>query len=211
MSKAETKIYMAEWYKANKKKSIARVLKWKKCNPSKVKEHKAKYRKVHAKQIKKYDFDWRTAHAEARKVYLRAWAQGNRPKRNAINKRYRDNHPAEVHAAEAARRKANPEKGVAARAIRRTRATAAGGRFSPSDINALLTLQKNRCACCKRSVSKGGQIIGSAEYHVDHVIPVVKGGSSWPDNLQLLCAKCNQQKHDKDDLQWANEKGLLFV
>lgn len=33
--------------------------------------------------------------------------------------------------------------------------------------------------------------------HIDHIIPIAKGGKSLPSNLQVLCSKCNGSKHDK--------------
>lgn len=33
--------------------------------------------------------------------------------------------------------------------------------------------------------------------HVDHIIPVSKGGKSIPSNLQVLCSKCNGKKSNK--------------
>ncbi len=33
--------------------------------------------------------------------------------------------------------------------------------------------------------------------HIDHIIPVSKGGKSVPSNLQVLCSKCNGKKSNK--------------
>lgn len=33
--------------------------------------------------------------------------------------------------------------------------------------------------------------------HIDHIIPISKGGHSEPSNLQVLCRTCNLSKHDK--------------
>lgn len=46
----------------------------------------------------------------------------------------------------------------------------------------------HRCRCCGASVSTG------AVLHVDHIIPVSRGGTSALANLQTLCAVCNQGK-----------------
>ena len=33
--------------------------------------------------------------------------------------------------------------------------------------------------------------------HIDHIIPISKGGKSVPSNLQVLCSKCNGKKSNK--------------
>ena len=38
-----------------------------------------------------------------------------------------------------------------------------------------------------------------SELHMDHIIPIVKGGKTTWENLQTLCAHCNLSKGWKDD------------
>ncbi len=33
--------------------------------------------------------------------------------------------------------------------------------------------------------------------HIDHIVPVSKGGKTVPSNLQVLCAKCNLGKQPR--------------
>ena len=37
---------------------------------------------------------------------------------------------------------------------------------------------------------------------VDHIIPIVKGGTNHESNLVAACAKCNYGKQDQDELQF---------
>ena len=55
-----------------------------------------------------------------------------------------------------------------------------------------------RCTICGRDASDGVKL------HVDHIIPVSKGGKSTMDNLRTLCEECNRGKRDKDDKNGPN-------
>ena len=75
------------------------------------------------------------------------------------------------------------------------------GSYSYEDIEFLMMFQKKKCCYCKTSIS--------SEYHVDHIVPLSKGGRSDLRNIQLLCPRCNLRKTNKDPIDWANEIGLL--
>ena len=90
----------------------------------------------------------------------------------------------------------------AAKSRRRALMRGAEGSFDQSDIDRLFALQKGCCTVCRTKLPKG--------FHVDHVVPLAKGGSNWPSNLQLLCRRCNNQKHVKDPLDSMREKGFLL-
>ncbi len=86
--------------------------------------------------------------------------------------------------------KRNPEKYKeirrAATLNRVARKALAPGKYSVKDIRKLYDGQNGKCPICEKSLLEG--------YHVDHVIPLSKGGDNWPSNLQLLCPACNMAK-----------------
>ena len=55
-----------------------------------------------------------------------------------------------------------------------------------------------RCVLCGRSQDHGITL------HVDHIIPVSKGGKTEYSNLRTLCSECNMGKRDKYDEQGVN-------
>lgn len=85
---------------------------------------------------------------------------------------------------------------------RRARKINAPGIYSAEDILAIGDNQKWRCVSCKKSIKK--------KYHVDHIQPLIKGGTNYPYNLQLLCPFCNISKGGKDPIQWAQHHGRLL-
>lgn len=50
-----------------------------------------------------------------------------------------------------------------------------------------------RCRAC----GADPRIDSRVRLHVDHIVPIAKGGKSEPDNLQALCQDCNSGKSDK--------------
>lgn len=65
-----------------------------------------------------------------------------------------------------------------------------------------------RCVICGASANEG------AHLHVDHIIPIAKGGKSVPSNLRTLCERCNIGKsakieHDNPNQRLAKEENLI--
>lgn len=99
-------------------------------------------------------------------------------------------------------RKNNKEKVNAISATRRARKRKAEGRFSEIDINYLMGIQKWKCICCKADIKNN--------HHVDHIIPLAKGGSNDRRNLQLLCPTCNWKKGAKHPIDFMQSIGMLL-
>ena len=59
--------------------------------------------------------------------------------------------------------------------------------FSEAQKEAAYERQNGNCAMC-------GRHFEPCEMQGDHIIPWSRGGKTLPDNLQMLCALCNQQK-----------------
>jgi len=76
---------------------------------------------------------------------------------------------------------------------RRARARAAEGFWRRTDIERLFIDQSGRCAYCLKDLG--------ADFHVDHVTPLSKGGSNWPSNLALACPPCNWKKSARTDMK----------
>lgn len=52
----------------------------------------------------------------------------------------------------------------------------------------IIERDRYRCQRC------GTYLTGARDTHVDHVIPLAKGGNETDQNKQTLCATCNQRK-----------------
>ena len=149
------------------------------CSPEHHKQHYNNNARIRARE---YQRRQRAKNPELVRAKLRAWKQAN-PERHAENKRrsyfnnletsktYRKTHKEQIY-----------EHNRAAFHKRR-----GAGDFDKDAWNKKLALLNYQCVYC-----------GSKDrIEIDHIYPISKGGTNHIDNLQPLCAFCNNSKHNK--------------
>jgi 5-methylcytosine-specific restriction endonuclease McrA len=181
---------------------------WVKRNPEKKSAGHRKWCQVNAVSRKLY-----------RQAYHRDWYVRNRTKKNAQNKAYLEKHP-EVNRRSALRwRNKNIDKArtytkewykgtsdkvrtlkAAKSNKRRALQVNAPGSHTAVDLRAILKSQNHLCVYCTADLHK-------TKKHVDHIVPLIKGGTNNPDNLQYTCDSCNLLKGSKDPIAFAQERG----
>ena len=143
---------------------------WKKKNPEKYKAGVLKYNKTEkAKRChKRYnDKNKETRNADCREYY--AINRESEIKRTAVYSK--------------------SKKGRLIKKVCDNKRRGAEGSFTVTDIKDLYATQGGRCYYCSVDIETG--------YHIDHMLPISRGGTNGPENLALACAPCNLSKHTK--------------
>ena len=150
-----------------------------------------KYNKANSEKISEYQKNYYMKTAEYSAERKRKYHHENRDRIAAKRKIYRSE---------------NSEMLTISKRNERAKRRKAEGKHTLEEIQKILEMQKFMCANCNAKLVKSGK----NKYHVDHIMPLIKGGSNWPDNLQCLCPTCNLRKNAKDPIAWANENGRLL-
>ena len=186
-------------------------------NPEKANESSAKWRLENSERLKEYDKAWkssnpdkvnaqraryRESHRELNIARTEAWSKANPGKAKARSAEWHKNNPERAKALMDKFFAKNPGAMASYRQNRRARKNSSNGKISAGMAQKLFKLQKGKCPCCKQELGDN--------FHLDHVIPLALGGSNTDDNMQLLRAKCNQQKHAKHPVDFMQERGYLL-
>jgi 5-methylcytosine-specific restriction endonuclease McrA len=164
---------------------------WAGRNPEKIKSAKRKHY---------------TKNGEAYREYARQYSKANPEKVSAACKKWYDKNAEKMR--ERSRRaiaqwiKENPDRHRANQRNTRARRKKAEGKHSAEDIRRIRASQGDCCVYCHIKLNGRG--------HIDHRQPLSKGGTNWPSNIQITCAKCNIAKRDHDPVEFARSLGKLF-
>lgn len=145
---------------------------------------------AHIEERKAYGHEYNAIHAERIRAYARRHYQENIDYYTQRNRRY------VVENAEKCKiyRETHLEQRRAYNGKRRALKKASQGSFTPRQIQEQYQRQKGECYYCHKKVAK--------DYHIEHIIPVSRGGSNDISNIVIACPTCNMRKQDKLPHEW---------
>jgi 5-methylcytosine-specific restriction endonuclease McrA len=176
---------------------------WRKKNKEHEKERGKKYRKENPEKIKALAVKWAKENPGKKKENYNLWRKNNPEKAKIRNNKWKKVNPEKEKRRTAKWKAAHPEREAIYSSNRRARKMSGEGKLSPDLALRLLAFQKNRCALCRKSLKKTG-------YHLDHIIPLARGGKNEDANMQATCPKCNLGKSHKDPMRYMRSQGFLL-
>lgn len=195
------------WIKSRGDYHRARMRKWHEDNLAHTRNYSKVYYQENRDIERRKSARWREENPEKVRAQNKCWYERNRQSALSYSKQYRKDNPEKCKIARDLWAERNKERlsqlRRAASFRRRVREAMAEGTHTVDDIKRLLIEQRRHCAACNADLNKTG-------YHVDHIQPLARGGTNWPDNLQILCPPCNLSKGAKDPAEWAQSRGKLL-
>lgn len=132
---------------------------------------------------------WQKANPEAMKKIVADWQKANPEKAKARRLRHQAKRPKAATEASLRWQKRHPEKHAALSAARRAKAT-----------TRLLAAEERQAVLDKYAFCRMWSALTKIPHHVDHIVPLAKGGKHVVANLQILTAKANISKGAKLDV-----------
>jgi 5-methylcytosine-specific restriction endonuclease McrA len=140
---------------------------------------------------------------EAHPGYQREYYQKNRDKMLEYHRKYREVNKEKRNEALRQWKKANPDKLRMYDHNRRAREYSDNsGGYTISELNTLFEQQEGFCFYC-------GELLYASfdrEVHVEHRIPLSRGGRNLIENIVLSCSDCNLSKFTKTDDEFLEAK-----
>ncbi|HJT55833.1 MAG TPA: HNH endonuclease [Ktedonobacteraceae bacterium] len=113
---------------------------------------------------------------------------------------YKPKHYASIEAYHKAEYQKHRERYIVKAHKRRALILNAPGNHTAEDIRQQFKRQKGKCHYCHNKLAK---------YHIEHVVPVTRGGSNDMSNIVLACPPCNWRKGNKLPHEWPEGGRLL--
>jgi hypothetical protein len=177
MVSAERQAYLREYYQKNKARLNAMNVEWTKAHPERRAEIRRKWKETHPEYDSKY--------YETNKKWIRAQQAEYRGLHPEMQKAWREAHPEYFAEWRKAHRMEKNEEWHLYRARQMS-----NGPFEFISRRKVWERDGGICGICKQPADE-------QNWHVDHVIPLSKGGTHTYDNVQVAHPVCNLSKGAK--------------
>lgn len=189
-----------QWAIDNRERYLEKQRRWNVEHAEEISQRNRIRRQANLEEYRARDREYAAAHREEANARAKKHYADNREAKKVYAREYYRTHKSKAIAQRTASlrrwRHANPERARAQVIRRRALKRNADGSFTEADIRLAYKSQKGRCWWCEKAL-KG-------KYHIDHRIPLSRGGSNDPSNLCLTCAACNMSKGAKLPHEWSD-------
>jgi len=169
-------------------------------NKEYVKACRKKYYQENLEKEKAYKKKWREENKEKERARSKKWREENSEYDKAYKKKYREENQEQIKARHKKWREENPER---QRAINRLSSSKRRARKLNTQVEAITDellkehwikkgIDPHRCFYCEDRPYE----------HLEHCIPLSRGGTHTKDNLVPACASCNLSKGTKTPDEW---------
>lgn len=191
-------IIIKQRYDLNKDKYIQKSRKYRENNPEKTKEINKNSKYKNKEKIKIYNKEYKALNKQKLKEQKKEWVLNNKEKHLEFKRKWqRNNRKKRLYSGQSKENNIISKKNYK----HRRRIQEKGG-VSLLELKKLLFSSKV-CYWCNISL-KG------LNPHVDHYVPLSKGGTHTLDNIVISCPTCNLTKNAKNPYDFAITKGRLF-
>lgn len=165
---------------------------WALKNRQRIKQLKALWRAKNKERMACYMADWKIKNADHVQEYAAKYRQNHRQEMRLRSIEYYSKHKESCRTRSRAWSKSNPVSRIEYENIRR--ATKYGIKVDAKNVKQIIKSWKTkhyfRCYYCRARFP-------ISKLHIDHVVPLIKGGKHSCDNICQSCPTCNQHKHTK--------------
>ena len=182
-----------KWREANPEKKRLAERRWVEANPEKVRQNQRRWATDNPEKMLNAGRKWRSANLDTARRRARDIQRIDRAvnpdKYKVKSRRWRNANLAQARSAVRRWQQANPDKVNIHTQRRRALKLKQLGHWPMPETEWLMTLRLYRyCYLCSKRLN--------SHYHIEHVIPLSRGGLHEPNNVRLACAPCNLSKHN---------------
>jgi len=199
VSKDDLTDYKRAWYLRNRERILAERAREREEEPDKVSKRKKAYYQKHKAAIsraRKARYATDGLLRENTQSRTQAWRAANRDRHRAYSREWARKHPSAIRVRLQAWYKSNPHRVRALRLVRRGALHRAG---RPQRDHLALLETHPECVYCEARFDPASSTRCRT---IDHVLPLVRGGTNASDNLVPACKTCNSSKNKRTVEEW---------